>query len=126
MAESGGGRINQRVAGSSPATGAFLCSGANKSLLKIMSQAYYTYVLYSSKHDRLYVGQTAKLKDRLREHNSGQVRSTKSYIPWQLIHFEEYDTRAKAMAREKELKTHRGRDIIRDEVLSGRVRRRPD
>jgi len=43
--------------------GAFLCSSANKSLLKIMSQAYYPYVLYSSKHDRLYVGQTAKLKD---------------------------------------------------------------
>ncbi|MCD6162486.1 MAG: GIY-YIG nuclease family protein [candidate division Zixibacteria bacterium] len=70
------------------------------------------------KYDRIYTGQTNDINMRLDKHNSGRVRSTNAYIPWRLIHSEEFDIRAEAMAREKELKSHRGRDFIRNEVLS--------
>jgi len=84
------------------------------------------YVLYSSKYDQIYIGQTDDLKDRLERHNTGKSRYTKRYIPWELIYFEEYETRSEAMKREKELKTHRGRDYIRKTFFNGRVRQLPD
>jgi len=87
---------------------------------------YYTYVLYSDKYDRLYIGQTDSLEIRINNHNQGLVRSTKYYCPWELIHFEVYNTRSEAMNRERELKSHQGRDFIRNKILNGRVRQLPD
>jgi predicted GIY-YIG superfamily endonuclease len=34
----------------------------------------------------LYIGSTPDLRKRLKEHNDGRVRSTKSYIPLRLIY----------------------------------------
>ena len=87
---------------------------------------YYTYVLYSPKFDKIYIGQTDNLVNRLERHNLGMVRSTKVYLPWDILHFEVFKTRGEAMRREKELKTHIGRDFIRDILLNGRVRQLPD
>jgi putative endonuclease len=74
---------------------------------------YYTYVLKSLKDGNLYIGQTSDIEKRLTEHNSGLCKSTKSRIPFKLIHQEEFKTRSEAMKREKELKTGRGRESIR-------------
>ncbi len=79
---------------------------------------YFTYVLYSSEFDRIYIGHTGDLNARIPRHNSGLVKSTRPFKPWRLIHSEEFATRSKAMRREKELKTHRGRDFIRTELLN--------
>ena len=87
---------------------------------------YFTYVLYSPQHDRVYVGQTGDLKQRIAKHNDGFVRSTIAYRPWRLIHYEVFTARADAMKREKELKTHKGRDYIRELISIGRVRQPPD
>ena len=87
---------------------------------------YYAYVLYSEKFDRIYIGQTNDYKKRLVRHNSGKHRYTKRYIPWIIIHLEEFKTRSEAMKREKELKTHQGRKYIRKKLLNGRVRQLPD
>ncbi len=78
---------------------------------------YFTYVLYSEAFDGIYIGQTSNLLKRLDEHNSGLTKSTKHYIPWELIHNEEFATRKEAMRREKELKSHQGREFIRSEIL---------
>jgi len=86
---------------------------------------FYTYVLYSYIFERIYIGQTNNLNLRLFEHNSGECKSTKHYIPWELVFYETYLTRGEAMKREKELKSHKGRDYIR-EKLNGRVRQLPD
>jgi len=87
---------------------------------------YFVYVLYSSKFDQIYIGQTNNLKIRFQKHNSGKVKSTKAYIPWGLLHFEEFNSRAEAMSREKQLKSHRGREFIRKLISVGRVRQLPD
>ena len=61
----------------------------------------YIYVLYSRTYDRIYIGQTNDLNKRQERHNTGRVRSTKPYVPWELIHSEKFDSRAAAMKREQ-------------------------
>ena len=85
-----------------------------------------TYVLYSRKYDKIYVGQTSDLERRIEQHNSGKHRYTKRYIPWQVIYTEQFQTRSEAMIREKELKSHQGRNFIRNKLLNGGVRHLPD
>jgi len=87
---------------------------------------YYVYVLYSAKYDKIYIGQTNNVEDRVEEHNSGKSRYTKRYIPWELVHYKKFATRSEAMKREKELKSHKGRDYIRKNLLNGRVQQLPD
>ncbi|OIO56458.1 MAG: hypothetical protein AUJ47_13020 [Candidatus Marinimicrobia bacterium CG1_02_48_14] len=80
-------------------------------------ETYYTYVLYSAFHDQIYIGQTNNLDERLKRHNAGRVKSTKRYLPWQLIYSEIFETRSAAMNREEELKSHVGRDWIRGTLI---------
>ncbi len=87
---------------------------------------FYVYVLYSQKFDRIYIGQTGDITRRLQIHNEGFVQSTKAYKPWKIIYHEKYPTRAQATNRERELKSHKGRDFIRKTVSNGRVRQPPD
>jgi putative endonuclease len=70
---------------------------------------YYTYVLYSDKDGKLYIGFTQNLKLRIKQHNDGLVQSTKSRRPLQLIYYEVCIEKWDAIKREKYLKTHYGR-----------------
>ncbi|MDP2207301.1 MAG: GIY-YIG nuclease family protein [Bacteroidota bacterium] len=74
------------------------------------------YILYSNQFNKTYVGQTNNLIKRLKYHNSGQVKSTKRYIPWEMLYFEEYSSRSEAMRREKWFKSKTGRKKI-SEIL---------
>ena len=76
------------------------------------------YVLYSKSFDRIYIGMTNNLERRVSEHNLGQNKSTKAYLPWKHIHVETYPTRVEARKREKYLKTFRGRTFIRENIIS--------
>ncbi len=80
---------------------------------------YYVYVIRSQSANRRYVGQTDDLEQRLERHNAGLVFSTAPYRPWQLIHSEEFKTRADSMRRERELKTGKGRQWIKQHLLGG-------
>lgn len=77
---------------------------------------FYTYILHSIKHDRLYIGSTEDLKRRLKEHNSGGVSSTKPYRPFELIYYEAH--RSKTLARKAEIfyKTGQGRRQIKKKL----------
>jgi len=79
---------------------------------------YCTYVLYSKKFDRLYVGQTADLISRFHSHNSLATKGfTRRYRPWLVLHVEFFDDRSAALQREKELKAGQGRAWIRGQLL---------
>ena len=65
---------------------------------------FYVYILRSKKDGRLYIGFTNDLKRRVGEHNSGENRSTKSGVPFELIYYEAYKSREDAEKREKMLK----------------------
>ena len=49
---------------------------------------YYTYVLYSLRDGRWYTGATSNLRERVREHETGRVRSTRHRRPFQLVYYE--------------------------------------
>ncbi len=65
---------------------------------------FYVYILHSKSHNRFYIGQKNSIKDRLNRHNSGIEKSTKPYIPWELIGYFEKQSRSDAMILEKKLK----------------------
>ncbi len=76
------------------------------------------YVLRSKTTRRLYTGSTSDLARRLDEHNADVSVSTKHRGPWELIHREDYATRADAVRRERELATGKGRDELQ-RILAG-------
>ncbi len=79
----------------------------------MQTEIYYVYVIQSQKDGRLYVGMTKHINERLKEHNSGQVFSTKSYRPWKLFYSEEIGDRQKAREREKYLKSGCGKEFLK-------------
>jgi len=73
----------------------------------------HTYVLWSDKFRKSYTGCTTDLPRRLKEHNSGQCDFSRSFRPWRIIYSEEFQTLIEARRREKYLKSHAGRKIIK-------------
>jgi len=73
------------------------------------------YVLHSGKHDKIYIGFTSNLEQRLKSHNElGKKGWTIKFRPWTLVHHESYESKAEAMHREKQLKSAKGRQFIRN------------
>ncbi len=72
---------------------------------------YYVYVI-QSETGQSYIGQTENLEKRLRQHNLGKSGYTKRCKNWRLVYSEEFSTRKKAMLREAELKTSKGRKFV--------------
>jgi putative endonuclease len=70
---------------------------------------FYVYVLKSKNDYSQYIGLSQNLEERLEEHNTGRVNSTKSKRPWQLIYTESFTTCLEARKREKYLKSAAGR-----------------
>src|SRR3989344_1312686 len=50
--------------------------------------------------------------ERLRLHNSGQVISTRSSLPWQLFYKEEFESERDAIIRERQLKAWKSRKAL--------------
>ncbi|MCG2699153.1 GIY-YIG nuclease family protein [Candidatus Parcubacteria bacterium] len=65
---------------------------------------FYVYLLKSLAKDRKYIGCTNDLKQRIKTHNEGGVKSTKLFKPWKLIYYESFIDKYDAFEREKELK----------------------
>jgi putative endonuclease len=80
---------------------------------------YTVYVLLSPE-GKMYVGQTADLSRRLRQHNDpefhGTLHTERRSGPWCLVHEEQFPSRSAGMRRERELKSGRGRDWIRQHL----------
>ncbi len=72
------------------------------------------YVLHSKAFDKIYIGFTANLSQRLLSHNElGKKGWTIKFRPWILIYKEEFELKSEAIKREKELKTAKGREFVR-------------
>ena len=67
--------------------------------------AYWVYILTNKPRATLYVGVTKDLVRRVYEHREGAVKGfTQRYGLKMLVHFEQYDTPATAIQREKNIK----------------------
>ena len=65
----------------------------------------FIYVLYSYKDNKLYVGCSHDLENRISRHNKGLVSSTKHRRPLELIHQEKFSNKTDAFKRERFLKS---------------------
>ncbi len=65
---------------------------------------YFVYILRSEEYDRFYTGQTNNYRRRLTEHNSGKVKATKPYLPYELECLIIKDTRAESLKLERKIK----------------------
>ena len=79
-------------------------------------KAYYVYVLRSKLDGKFYTGFTSDLENRLAEHNSGKVSSTKRRIPFEIIYYEFSLSIDDAIHREKYLKSTYGKRYIRSRL----------
>ena len=70
------------------------------------------YALYSPKFNRIYIGQTSNLDQRLSDHKKGYSKATSFTNDWEVIYSEEYLTRSEAFKRERQLKTAKGRSYL--------------
>jgi putative endonuclease len=73
---------------------------------------YYVYFLQNEINGRYYVGITSNVERRLKEHNSGIVKSTAPYKPWKLKRIEKYTDIGQAAQRERFVKAKHSRQII--------------
>lgn len=78
---------------------------------------YYTYVLWSAKDQRLYIGSTQDLGARLARHQRGFVPATRNRLPLTLIGFEQFSTRPEAIQRERQLKSWKNPHAVRQLFL---------
>ncbi|MFW5981069.1 MAG: GIY-YIG nuclease family protein [bacterium] len=67
---------------------------------------HYTYIVHCA-DGTLYTGYTTDLERRLEEHNSGKgAKYTRARLPVELVYFEEFKTRSRAMKREYQIKSY--------------------
>lgn len=79
---------------------------------------WFVYALYNRTEDKIYIGQTGNLEARILEHNRkrGNHFTSKIKGDWELIYKEEAQERKEALKREKQLKSHKGRDFIKSKI----------
>jgi len=74
---------------------------------------YYVYILHNYSKNFLYVGYSENLKQRISSHNNGKNKSTKAFVPLEVIHYEAYRNKSDAKRREEYLKTTKGKTTLR-------------
>ena len=74
--------------------------------------AYFVYILLSEKDGSYYVGHTSDLEGRLKRHNESRSAYTRNKAPWGLVYHEAFDSRVRAMKREREIKRKKNREYI--------------
>ena len=73
---------------------------------------FFTYIIYSDKLNKYYIGSTTDLDRRIKEHNRGKTPFARLGMPWQLKYSEEFLTRTEAVRRELEIKRRKDRKYI--------------
>jgi len=82
---------------------------------------YYIYAIHNPVANKFYIGQTNNLSRRLEWHGNGEFSNSytaKFSGEWKLVYKEECLDRATAIKREKQLKSFRGREFIKSQILS--------
>ena len=70
------------------------------------------YALYSKLYDKIYIGMTSDMNERLKSHNELGKGWTKRFRPWIIIYTEQLADKTEALKRERQLKSAAGRLFI--------------
>lgn len=80
-----------------------------------MENFFYVYVL-NLNNNKFYIGYTKNLKRRLKEHNRGESKYTKTKRPLNLVYFEGYVNLDDAKGRERFLKGGSGHKYLKKQL----------
>jgi len=80
------------------------------------------YVLKSSKDGSFYIGMASDVEQRVRDHNRGYNRSTRTRRPFEFVYVEECSSSKEARQREKFLKSGQGREFLRAQLAGKELR----
>ena len=77
---------------------------------------HWVYAIYNKKHGKIYIGETKDWKRRLKLHNTKFFKG--SYTSrfddtWTMVYTEKCKERKQALAREKQLKSYKGREFVK-------------
>ncbi len=72
----------------------------------------FTYILYSEKLNKYYVGACIDMERRLYEHNIGHSKFTSTGIPWIVKYTQTFETLQQAKKRELTIKKMKSRKYI--------------
>jgi len=81
-------------------------------------KSFVTYILKSQLDGTHYYGHSGDLDQRLKQHNAGKVKSTKSKRPWMIHYIESYPTKSEAYRRELFFKSIDGYNFLKQKALS--------
>ena len=74
---------------------------------------YTVYILFSSSHNKIYIGYTSNLIIRFYSHDKLSTKGwTRHFRPWIVIYCEYFTDKGEAIKREKQLKGAKGREWI--------------
>ena len=76
------------------------------------------YALHNKEANKIYIGQTHDLENRIALHNSHVFRGYTSSFSgeWKVVYTEFLSTRQEALGREKQLKSFRGREFVKSKI----------
>ena len=79
---------------------------------------YYTYVLLCTKNNasKFYIGSTENIEQRIIQHRSKNVKTTKIYNTIELVYYEACLNKSDARIRELQLKTGFGRGYLKRRI----------
>ena len=97
-----------------PRVGGSIPPAATKAFFPLVAVPYTVYVLGSLRNGRHYIGFTSRsLEQRLEEHNRGYPKGwTSRNGPFEVLYQEAYECEREARARERFLKSGRGREWL--------------
>ncbi|NLT51737.1 MAG: GIY-YIG nuclease family protein [Ignavibacteria bacterium] len=75
---------------------------------------FYTYIIQSKKTGKYYIGHTNNLERRLKEHNSGQTKSTRNGGQWELVYVKSFPNSTEAVNFEMKIKRMKSKKYIND------------
>jgi putative endonuclease len=80
---------------------------------------FYTYVIKSTTSGKIYTGHTNNIEKRILRHNKILPSKKSSYTSkqgeeWVLVYKETLESRSGAIKREKELKSGKGREFLKN------------
>jgi putative endonuclease len=77
---------------------------------------YFVYAIYNQESQKIYIGQTENLEERIRLHNDKFFKNsyTSRFLgSWKLVYREEVADRKAALVRERQLKSYQGRQFVK-------------
>lgn len=78
-----------------------------------MAMNYYFYILRSERQEKYYYGSSDDPPRRLEYHNNENKGFTQRYRPWKVVFTHPFDTRQKAEAAEKIVKSWKSKKMTR-------------